>query len=53
LQQQEWSPRDEHPQDVGGCLLAAGRLGCGMMSLQLVMFITMVLIGLLSFLFFR
>jgi hypothetical protein len=49
----DWSSRDEHPQDIGGCLLAAGRLGCGMISLQLVMFLTMVVIGLLSFLFFR
>jgi hypothetical protein len=49
----EWSPKDEHPQDLAGCFIAAGRVGCGMVSLQLIMLLTMIFIAVLSFLFFR
>jgi hypothetical protein len=48
-----WSWRDEHPQDVSGCFLSAARLGCGMASLWIIMFTTMVIIALLSLMLFR
>jgi hypothetical protein len=36
-----------------GCLVFLLRTGCGMASLWIIMFLTMVFVGLLSLLFFR
>jgi hypothetical protein len=43
----------EHAQDRLGCLLFGVRLGCGMSLLWVIMFVTMVLIGLISLIFYR
>lgn len=49
-----YTPADEeHPQDRLGCALLALRTGCGMSLLWVIMFITMILVGLLSLIFFR
>jgi hypothetical protein len=44
---------DLPPRDHVGCLLAALRLGCGMMLLQGLMFLAIILAALFSLLFFR
>jgi hypothetical protein len=36
-----------------GCLMLMLRTGCGMASLWIIMFVTMLLVGLVSLLFFR
>jgi hypothetical protein len=44
---------DDDPRDRRGCLMLALRTGCGMASLWIIMFVTMVLVALFSLLFFR
>jgi hypothetical protein len=44
---------DLPPRDHVGCFLAAARLGCGMMILQILMALAIVAAALLSLLFFR
>jgi hypothetical protein len=36
-----------------GCIVAGIRAGCGMTLLWVIMFITMILVGLISLLFYR
>jgi hypothetical protein len=44
---------DLPPRDTVGCLLAAGRAGCGMALIQFLMALAILLAALASFFFFR
>lgn len=49
----EFDAGDEHPQDLKGCFTAAFRLAGCMAWLYITMFIAIVLVAILSLLFFR